>query len=84
MCIRDRRELGITFWRMWMLRRGKVVPASKGGKIKTALQTVAVGMYLCPLPSWMDTPTFVVMLVAVAVTVVPGVQYIADADKANA
>lgn len=78
------RELGITFWRVWMLRRGKVVPASKGGKIKTALQTVAVGMYLCPLPAWMDTPTFVVMLAAVAVTVVTGVQYIADADKANA
>jgi len=78
------RELGITFWRVWMLRHGKVVPASKGGKIKTALQTVAVGMYLCPLPAWMDTPTFVVMLAAVAVTVVTGVQYIADADKANA
>ena len=26
------RELGITVWRMVMLRRGKVVPASKGGK----------------------------------------------------
>lgn len=78
------RELGITFWRMWMLRRGKVVPASKGGKLKTALQSVAVGMYLCPLPEWMDTPTFVVMLAAVAVTVVTGVQYLVDAEKVNA
>lgn len=73
------REFGITLWRMWMLRRGKVMPASKGGKLKTVLQTLAVGLYLCPLPEWMDTPTFIVMLAAVAVTVVTGVQYLWDA-----
>ena len=32
------REFGITIWRMVLLRRGKVVPASKGGKLKTVLQ----------------------------------------------
>lgn len=77
------RELGITVWRMMMLRRGKVVPASKGGKLKTALQSLAVGMYLCPLPAWMDTPTYVVMLAAVVVTVVTGIQYLIDAGKVN-
>ncbi|OHF36599.1 CDP-diacylglycerol--glycerol-3-phosphate 3-phosphatidyltransferase [Corynebacterium sp. HMSC074A01] len=77
------RELGITFWRMWMLRQGHVVPASKGGKLKTVLQTLGVGMYLCPLPGWMDIPTLIVMLIAVAVTVVTGVQYLVDARKAN-
>lgn len=77
------RELGITFWRMGMLRQGKVVPASKGGKLKTVLQTVGVGMYLCPLPAWMDVPTFVVMLLAVVVTVVTGIQYLIDAEKVN-
>ena len=77
------RELGITVWRMWMLRRGLVVPASKGGKVKTVLQSLAVGLYLCPLPAWADTPVFVVMLLAVAVTVVTGVQYLVDAGKAN-
>ncbi|EFK53754.1 CDP-diacylglycerol--glycerol-3-phosphate 3-phosphatidyltransferase [Corynebacterium genitalium ATCC 33030] len=78
------RELGITFWRMWMLRQGKVVPASKGGKLKTVLQTVGVAMYLCPLPGWMDIPTLAVMLIAVAVTVVTGVQYLVDGARANA
>ena len=73
------REFGITLWRMAMLRRGKVMPASKGGKLKTALQTLAVGLYLCPLPDWMETPTFVVILAAVAVTVFTGVQYLWDA-----
>ena len=77
------RELGITFWRMGMLRNGKVVPASKGGKLKTVLQTVGVAMYLCPLPGWMDIPTLVVMLVAVVVTVVTGVQYLVDGAKGN-
>ena len=77
------RELGITFWRMGMLRNGKVVPASRGGKLKTVLQTVGVAMYLSPLPGWMDLPTLVVMLIAVVVTVVTGVQYLVDGAKAN-
>ena len=68
---------------MWMLRNGKVVPASKGGKLKTVLQSLAVALYLCPLPGWMDIPSYVVMLVAVAVTVVTGVQYLLDARKHN-
>ena len=77
------RELGITFWRMWMLRQGKVVPASKGGKLKTVLQTLGVALYLCPLPGWMEVPTLVVMLIAVVVTVVTGVQYLVDGARAN-
>ena len=77
------REFGITLWRMWMLRNGKVVPASKAGKLKTVLQSLAVALYLCPLPGWMDIPSYVVMLVAVAVTVVTGVQYLLDARKHN-
>lgn len=75
------REFGITLWRMVQLRRGRVVPASKGGKLKTALQTLAVGLYLCPLPEWMEIPTFLVMLAAVAVTVFTGVQYLIDSRK---
>jgi len=75
------REFGITFWRMYMLRRGLVVPASKGGKVKTVLQSLAVALYLVPFPSWMDIPTIAVMLAAVAVTVVTGVQYLLDSRQ---
>ncbi|MDK8449727.1 CDP-diacylglycerol--glycerol-3-phosphate 3-phosphatidyltransferase [Corynebacterium mastitidis] len=78
------RELGITLWRMVLLRRGRVVPASKGGKLKTVLQSLAVAMYLCPLPGWMTWPTHAVMGVAVAVTVVTGVQYILDGRRQGA
>ncbi|WP_459587485.1 CDP-diacylglycerol--glycerol-3-phosphate 3-phosphatidyltransferase [Corynebacterium camporealensis] len=77
------REFGITIWRMVLLRQGKVVPASKGGKLKTVLQSLAVAMYLCPLPEWMNVPTYVVMLLALAVTLVTGVQYLIDGKKQN-
>ncbi len=77
------RELGITVWRMFQLRAGHVVPASKGGKIKTTLQALAVSLYLIPLPSWLDIPVFLVMLAAVAVTVYTGVQYLVDSQQAK-
>lgn len=77
------REFGITIWRFLLLRQGKVVPASQGGKLKTALQTVAVALYLCPLPGWMDIPSLLVMLAAVVVTVVTGIQYLIDGRREN-
>lgn len=77
------RELGITVWRMVQLRRGRVVPASKGGKIKTALQSLAVGLYLCPLPDWMAWPSRAVMWAAVLVTAVTGIQYLIDSHREN-
>ncbi|OFP87411.1 CDP-diacylglycerol--glycerol-3-phosphate 3-phosphatidyltransferase [Corynebacterium sp. HMSC059E07] len=77
------REFGITIWRFFLLRQGKVVPASQGGKLKTALQTVAVALYLCPLPGWMDLPSFLVMLAAAFVTVLTGIQYLIDGRREN-
>ncbi|MEJ6019519.1 CDP-diacylglycerol--glycerol-3-phosphate 3-phosphatidyltransferase [Corynebacterium sp. H113] len=76
------RELGITVWRMVLLRRGHVVPASKGGKLKTVLQSVAVAMFLAPL-SWMFWPAWFVMALAIAVTVFTGVQYLLDSRATN-
>ncbi len=78
------RELGITLWRMVQLRKGLVIPASRGGKIKTALQTFAVALYLLPLPSWLETPRFLVMLAAVVVTVWTGLDYLRNSWKAKA
>lgn len=75
------RELGITLWRMVQLRKGHVIPASRGGKIKTALQTFAVGLYLLPLPSWLETPRYVIMLAAVVVTVWTGLDYLRNSWK---
>ena len=44
------RELGVTLLRFWVLRHG-VIPASRGGKIKTVVQTLALGLAIMPLPA---------------------------------
>ena len=68
---------------MVQLRRGHVVPASKGGKLKTVAQSLAVALFLMPL-AWLFWPAWIVMIVAVAITVVTGIQYIVDSRKAAA
>lgn len=77
------RELGITAWRIVLARRGMVVPASKGGKLKTVLQTLAVALFLLPVAGFVTTCAVAVMAAAVLVTVVTGVQYLVDAKKQN-
>jgi CDP-diacylglycerol--glycerol-3-phosphate 3-phosphatidyltransferase len=42
------RELGITLLRFFVIRHG-VMPASRGGKLKTILQATALVMYVLPL-----------------------------------
>ncbi len=76
------REGGITIWRMFALRQGRVVPASKGGKLKTVLQSFAVALFLAPL-AWLFWPAWIVMIAAVIVTVVTGVQYLVDSYSAD-
>jgi CDP-diacylglycerol--glycerol-3-phosphate 3-phosphatidyltransferase len=73
------RELGVTGLRFWVLRHG-VIPASRGGKLKTLVQTLAIGVVLLPLAARVPgDPTDVVrrllMGAAVVLTVVTGVDY---------
>ena len=42
------REIGVTVLRFAVLRRG-VIPASRGGKLKTLVQAVAIGLFVLPL-----------------------------------
>ena len=42
------REIGVTILRFAVLRRG-VIPASRGGKLKTLVQAVAIGLFVLPL-----------------------------------
>ena len=72
------RELGVTALRFWVIRIG-VIPASRGGKLKTALQTLALGLYILPLSSAFDPVEIVAMALAVIVTVVTGFDYAAQA-----
>jgi len=70
------REIGITVLRFAVLRHG-VIPASKGGKLKTLLQIVAIGLFI--LPGTPDPLRWAVMGCALAVTVVTGVDYLVQA-----
>jgi CDP-diacylglycerol--glycerol-3-phosphate 3-phosphatidyltransferase len=77
------RELGITVMRMFMLRYA-VMPASRGGKIKTVLQVAAITIFLLPLaqmPDAVGVIAWIVMWAAIIVTLVTGADYVAQAVR---
>ena len=80
------REWGITALRFFVIRYG-VIPASRGGKLKTVVQTAAIFLYLLPLSAiapWLVWVALAVMLVAVLITVWTGVEYVIEAMKVRA
>ncbi len=70
------REIGVTALRFWVIRRG-VIPASRGGKIKTVLQMSGIGLYILPVA--VGPVRVGVMAAAVVVTLVTGADYVARA-----
>ncbi|WP_019547239.1 CDP-diacylglycerol--glycerol-3-phosphate 3-phosphatidyltransferase [Streptomyces sulphureus] len=72
------RELGITLMRFWVIKHG-VIPASRGGKLKTLTQGVGVGMYVLALTGPLATLRWWVMAVAVVLTVATGLDYVRQA-----
>ena len=77
------REVAVTALRFWVLRHG-VIPASRGGKIKTVLQTLALGLAIMPLPPVWAPGVAVLMVGAVVVTVVTGLDYVLRALRLRA
>ncbi len=79
------RELGITVVRFAVIRHG-VMPAGRGGKLKTMLQAAALTLLLFPLESlpggsvWL-TVAYVVLGAALVVTLVTGVDYLNQARE---
>ena len=74
------REWGITVMRFIVLRYG-VMAANRGGKAKTVTQSVALILYLLPLPGWAHAVAMVVMAAALVITVVTGVDYVLAAIR---
>jgi CDP-diacylglycerol--glycerol-3-phosphate 3-phosphatidyltransferase len=74
------RELFVTLLRLWVIRHG-VIPASRGGKAKTLLQDVGIGLFLLPHGGTAGVVAWTVMAAAVAVTVVTGVDYVMRAVR---
>ena len=80
------REWGVTALRFWVIRHG-VMPASRGGKLKTVLQAIALGLYLLPWQSvavlhW--TAVRRSWRAAVIVTIVTGLDYVGRALRLRA
>lgn len=70
------RELAVSFLRWRLDRRGVSMPASRAGKAKTFSQVAAVALSIAPLPSGFDGPVIVVIVVAVALTILSGLEYL--------
>ncbi len=74
------REWGVTALRFWVMRYG-IIPASRGGKLKTVLQIAAIAWYLWPVPAPFDAVGPWLMGAAVTVTALTGVDYIVQAVR---
>jgi CDP-diacylglycerol--glycerol-3-phosphate 3-phosphatidyltransferase len=72
------RELFVTFLRFWVINKG-VIPASRGGKLKTIMQIVAISFYLLPFPETVSLLAEVLMYIAVILTLATAVDYIMKA-----
>ncbi|SDY01424.1 CDP-diacylglycerol--glycerol-3-phosphate 3-phosphatidyltransferase [Amycolatopsis xylanica] len=77
------REVGVTLLRFWVIKHG-VIPASRGGKAKTLTQVAAITAYLLPLPASAEIVRWVLMGLALVLTVVTGLDYVVRAVKLRA
>jgi len=77
------RELVISVYRSYVGRRGVSVPARKWAKVKTMVQEVAVGFAVLPATAHHRWVGNTVLWVAVALTLVTGVQYLLDGRSAS-
>ena len=73
------REMGITLFRLMVLSN-RVIPASRGGKLKTVLQAVTLSSWLVPtwllLGSWVFILNWVLLGAVIVLTVVTGLDYL--------
>lgn len=80
------RELGITMYRLVVVRK-KVVAASSGGKLKTIFQGIMVGFVVSPLTAWFGDWYLIfemgLIYLATALTVYSGAQYVITASRSQ-
>jgi CDP-diacylglycerol--glycerol-3-phosphate 3-phosphatidyltransferase len=69
------REVGVTLLRFWVIRHG-VIAASRGGKLKTVVQALAIGLYILPLTGLLASGRWWVMAAALVLTVLTGIDYV--------
>lgn len=70
------REVAVTLLRLFVVRLGgRIIPASRGGKVKTLTQGFATGFYVLPLLPSLHTARDLFMYIAIAITVLTGAEY---------
>src|SRR3954452_8180868 len=70
------REIGVTALRFWVIRHG-VIPASRGGKVKTLLQALGTGLFvLLALGALIRPIAWSFMIAVVLVSLAPGSDYV--------
>lgn len=77
------REWGVTLMRFFVIRHG-VMPAGRGGKLKTFLQSVTLTLFTLPLWTFpfsqvWTAAAWLTMVLAVGVTLVTGIDYVVKA-----
>lgn len=77
------REVGVSVYRSVAARRGVSLPARRLGKVKTFLQFLAVGIVVLPWTADTASLHAVVVWVAVAFTVVSGIDIVASSRRAE-
>lgn len=77
------REVAVTVMRSALARHG-MIPASRGGKLKALTQNLAVTLYLLPLTGAAASFRLPVLLVAVAATVLTGLDYARQGARLHA
>jgi CDP-diacylglycerol--glycerol-3-phosphate 3-phosphatidyltransferase len=75
------REVAVSAYRTAAGRRGISLPARQLGKMKTVFQLVAVGVALCPSTAEPAFLSLAILWVAVALTVVSGLDILASAPR---
>jgi CDP-diacylglycerol--glycerol-3-phosphate 3-phosphatidyltransferase len=74
------RELAVTLLRLFVVRLGgRIIPASRGGKLKTFTQGFATGFYVLPLIPALHTVRDIFMYLAIAITLYTGGEYFVKA-----
>ena len=77
------RELAVSAWRTYWARRGLSIPARRSAKHKTLVQGIALLLAVMPPLEDADALHVVALWIAVAFTLISGVQYAIDGQKAT-
>lgn len=76
------REIAISLYRVYWGRRGLAVPARQSAKLKTLVQSIAVGAVLCPLTTGATWFADALLYAATFLALFSAFQYIVDGSRA--